>query len=198
DLAILGSPIVPVLWKTKHDGRAFFREYQFQTFLRKCSLECNTFNIAAVASECIELVQPLAEQRGATIEADLPPAQINGDASRIAQVLTNLLSNAVRYNRDGGSVRVSATTDNEEVAVKISDTGIGIPREELPHIYDRFYRVDKARSRANGGSGLGLSICRTIVEAHGGTITAQSESEAGTTFEIRLPLSTTPGTLSEL
>ncbi len=151
------------------------------------SLETSEFDLSQATQECIELLQPLADARGIRLETDLPPARVRADRGRISQVLTNLLTNAIRYNRDGGTVRIGITTNAEGTVIRVSDTGVGIPAEELPHIFDRFYRVDKARSRADGGSGLGLSICKTIVEAHGGTIHVTSQPGTGTTFEVRLP-----------
>lgn len=106
----------------------------------------------------------------------------------MAQVTTNLLTNAIRYNCNGGSVRVSLDTDGSYALLTIADRGPGIPVESQPHIFECFYRVDKARSRQEGGRGLGLAICKTIVEAHGGTITFHGEVGQGTTFVVRLPL----------
>lgn len=135
----------------------------------------------------IAMVVPLAETKGVTIETNLQPTELNADMSRITQVITNLLTNAIRYNRREGHVRVSLDTHGSEAVLTISDTGLGIPIESQPHIFERFYRVDKARSREEGGSGLGLAICKTVVEAHGGTITFRSEPGQGTAFEVRLP-----------
>ncbi len=151
------------------------------------SLEAREFDLAQVIVECVELLQPLADVRGIRIETDLPPIRLRADRSRISQVITNLLTNAIRYNRDGGKVHIGIAKNAAGTVIRVSDTGVGIPAEELPHIFDRFYRVDKARSRADGGSGLGLSICKTIVEAHGGVIHVTSDPGAGTIFEVRLP-----------
>lgn len=111
-----------------------------------------------------------------------------GDRDRLGQVVTNLLANAIRYNQEGGHVDVRVERVNGHAIVSVSDNGIGIPTEELSHIFDRFYRVDKARTRAEGGTGLGLAICQSVVEAHGGQIIARSEPQHGTTLEVRLPL----------
>jgi two-component system OmpR family sensor kinase len=153
----------------------------------RLSLERSCFDLRDVADECIAMVAPLAEEKGVSVDVDLQSVELTADASRIAQVVTNLLTNAIRYNRAGGSVRVSIVAGGEEVALAIADTGFGIPAEHQPHLFERFYRVDAARSREDGGSGLGLAICRSIVEAHGGTISFQSEAGVGTTFTIRLP-----------
>ena len=131
---------------------------------------------------------PLSSEKNITLEADLQPMEITADATRISQVLINLLTNAIRYNRDGGSVQVSLKTDGKYAQLTVTDTGVGIPPEHQPHVFERFYRVDKARSREVGGSGLGLAICKNIIDAHGGTITLQSSPDAGSTFIVRLPL----------
>ncbi len=137
---------------------------------------------------CIAMVAPLAEAKGVVVETELRAAELAADPSRMAQVTTNLLTNAIRYNRKGGNIRVSLDADGRCAVLTITDTGLGIPVENQPHIFERFYRVDKARSREEGGSGLGLAICKTIVEAHGGTITFHSVVGQGTTFVVRLPL----------
>ena len=150
-------------------------------------------DLRAVVENCIAMVAPLAEARGVVIEGDLRPAELTVDPSRVTQVTTNLLTNAIRYNRRDGCVTVSLKMNDTEAVLTISDTGLGIPVENQPHIFERFYRVDKARSREEGGSGLGLAICKTIVEAHGGAITFRSEPGQGTTFEVRLPLGASSG-----
>ncbi len=145
-------------------------------------------DLRAVVESCMAMVAPLAEAKGVVVEANLRPAKLNVDVSRMTQVITNLLTNAIRYNRREGHVQVALAMNGGSVLLTISDTGLGIPIENQPHIFERFYRVDKARSREEGGSGLGLAICKTIVEAHGGTITFKSEVGQGTTFSVRLTL----------
>ena len=105
-------------------------------------------------------------------------------------MITNLLGNAVSYNKAGGEVRLATFTRGEAAVVTVADTGAGIAAADLPHIFDRFYCVDKARSRAGGHSGLGLAICKAIVEAAGGTIAVTSTLHVGTTFEVCLPKTT--------
>ncbi len=123
------------------------------------------------------------------LASDLPP--ILADEDRLTQVLTNLLGNALAYTPAGGEVTISAAKTGNELLVTVKDTGLGIPAESLPHIFDRFYRVDKSRSRAaGGGSGIGLTIAKALVEAHGGRIWAESPGEGlGSTFSFTLPLS---------
>jgi len=116
----------------------------------------------------------------------LPPISLDRD--KMLQVFDNLLSNALKYTGPGGTVSVSARADGPWVTVTVTDTGIGIPAEDLPRVFERFYRVDKARSRELGGTGLGLSIAREIVRAHGGEIVIDSEVGRGTTVTVRLPL----------
>lgn len=113
---------------------------------------------------------------------------VNIDPDKFGEVLYNLVDNALRYTQDGKIVISGEKVDPEKVYLKVSDTGTGIPEEHLPHLFDRFYRVDKTRSRANGGTGLGLAIVKKIVEQHGGTISVESESSRGTTFTITLPV----------
>ncbi len=115
-------------------------------------------------------------------------AVILGDADRLQQMLVNLINNAIQYTPAGGHVDLSLECKGHQAQITVSDTGQGIEPEDLPHIYDRFYRTDKARSRAVGGTGLGLSIVKWVVDAHGGEIDVESELGKGTTFRVRLPL----------
>jgi len=113
---------------------------------------------------------------------------VNGDADRIKQVLLNLVDNAIKHTPDGGTVKITgASADAGLVLLSVSDTGAGIPAEDLPHVFERFYRVDKSRSREHGGAGLGLAIAKSIIEAHGGDIEVQSAAGIGTTFTVWLP-----------
>ncbi len=119
-------------------------------------------------------------------------AMILGDEDRLKQLLLNLVDNAIKYTQPGGGVRLSLAKDTGWAQLVVSDTGIGIPAEDLPHIFERFYRVDKARSRAQGGSGLGLAIAKWVVQAHGGVIKVDSIVGQGTTFTVTLPLYQVP------
>lgn len=100
--------------------------------------------------------------------------------------MSNLIENAAKYNRDGGTITVTAEASGDEIRVEVSDTGIGIPKDDLPHIFEPFYRVDRSRSRTAGGAGLGLTLVRDIVEKHGGIIEIQSEPGAGTKVVVKL------------
>lgn len=130
-----------------------------------------------------------AERAGLQLSADVPEGlpPVNGDPDRLVQVLSNLVENAIKYTPAGGRVTLSARHEGGRVLIAVADTGIGIPRADLGRIFERFYRVDKARTRATGGTGLGLAIAKHIVEAHGGTIAVESEVGKGSTFTVILP-----------
>ena len=144
------------------------------------------FDFSRTVADCVELVKPLAEESGIKVFTELSPLEITGDAGRLAQVATNLLTNAIQYNRPKGEVRVKLASQGGLAIFTVSDTGNGISREDLPHVFKRFYRGDK--SRTGGNTGLGLAISRAIVEAHGGAIEVSSVEDAGTTFTVRLPV----------
>jgi signal transduction histidine kinase len=140
-----------------------------------------------IARDASERMRPLAEERRLRLVCTCAPAPLNGDPNGLQQVAMNLLQNAVRYNRDGGEIRVTTKSDDTHAVLMVSDDGIGIGPDDLRHVFERFYRADKARSRAQGGTGLGLSISKAIVDAHGGTIAAESQLGKGTTFTVRIP-----------
>jgi signal transduction histidine kinase len=144
------------------------------------------FDLSPTVRACVASVRPLADGRGVKIHCELSPLKCTGDSERLAQVITNLLTNAIQYNREGGEVRLAAQSQNGAVMFAVSNTGRGIPVEDLPHIFERFYRGDKSRS--SGNTGLGLAISKAIVEAHGGTIEVSSHPDVGTTFTVRLPM----------
>ena len=139
--------------------------------------------------EQVKRLAPLARENGIELECSAREVlEVNGDTVKLQQVIYNVIDNAIKYPPRGGEVHASLSRSGKRAVIRVSDTGIGIPAEDLPHIFDRFYRVDKARSRATGGTGLGLSIVKQIVQMHGGTIIAASEEGKGTTFVIELPL----------
>jgi two-component system OmpR family sensor kinase len=146
------------------------------------------FDFSKTVADCAELVQPLADERSVKIFTDLSPLEITGDSERLAQVVTNLLTNAIQYNRIEGEVRVKVEAQNGLAALTVTDTGQGIPAEDLPRVFRRFFRADQSRTGA-GNAGLGLAISKAIVEAHGGTIEVASEENTGTTFTVHLPAS---------
>jgi len=110
------------------------------------------------------------------------------DRDRVSQILVNLLSNAIKYSREGGSIRINIARTDKEAKITVEDDGPGIPEDELPHIFERFYRADKSRNRLTGGSGLGLAIVRSIAEAHGGSVFAESHEGSGTIITVLLPI----------
>lgn len=114
--------------------------------------------------------------------------KVSGDRNRLEQVIVNIIGNAVKYTQDGGEIWVSLNADKGFAYIKVRDNGIGIPKEDIPHLFERFYRVDKARSRAKGGTGLGLAIAKEIIDAHGGNINIESEEGEGTEVTVALPL----------
>jgi heavy metal sensor kinase len=130
---------------------------------------------------------PLAARKSVTITTELAPVVVTGDPTALSQVAVNLIGNGIEYNRPGGRVLVKLTTERGRATLAVSDTGPGIAAEHRPHVFERFYRADKARSRAAGGTGLGLAICKAVVEAHGGEIGFDTEPDRGTTFWVRLP-----------
>jgi heavy metal sensor kinase len=146
-------------------------------------------SLGTAVAGAVEQVEPLAAQRGIRlIQEPGPEVVVEADESLLLQLLLNLLDNAIKYTTAGGDVRVAWTADSGSAHVTVSDSGIGIDAEHLPHVFDRFYRVDKARTRAEGGTGLGLAISRWIVDAHGGDINVVSTPGHGSSFTVRLPL----------
>lgn len=155
----------------------------------KLELRREPVDLARIAEESAALLEPLARNRSVRILLKTSPTSLKGDADRLGQVVTNLLSNAIHYNKPGGQVTVTVQTHDDTAMVVVEDTGVGIPEADLPLIFNRFHRVDAARSRESGGSGLGLAICQSIVEAHGGTITVASAVDRGSRFTMAIPLS---------
>ena len=146
-------------------------------------------NLSDVVTGALEQVAPLASQRG--IGLHLHPgtdANVQADEDLLLQVLLNLLDNAIKYTPAGGEVTTGWSLNGDQVALWVRDTGPGISDEHVPHVFDRFYRVDRSRSRAEGGVGLGLAISRWIVEAHGGSISVDSSEGTGSTFTVRLSM----------
>jgi heavy metal sensor kinase len=145
------------------------------------------FDLADAARVCLERVRSLAAARNIQIHTDLAPARAEGDMEQLEQVITNLLTNAIHYNQDGGEIRLSTSSEPAAAVLTVADTGPGIAETDLPHIFERFYRADKSRARADGRNGLGLAISKAIVDAHGGGIEVATHVGAGTSFTIRLP-----------
>lgn len=152
--------------------------------LRKIPLDTEV-----LVQQVIDEMSERAHSRKVTLSANgTPSATIQGDKDSLARVFSNVIENAIRYTPEGGTIKVSGWKQESAVCISVEDTGIGIPQESLPHIFDRFYRVDKARTREEGGSGLGLAIVKAIVDAHGGEITVASQVGTGTKVVITLPV----------
>jgi len=154
------------------------------------NLVCQTEDVSELVNQTVAIVQVQATAKGLLVSIDLPDKlpPVNIDYQRISQVLRNLLENAVAHTAKGGSITVAAKQQGNWVEVTVTDTGEGIPAEDLPNIFERFYRVDKSRTRATGGSGLGLTIAKRLVEAHGGKIEARSELGKGSRFSFTIPV----------
>lgn len=144
----------------------------------------------ALIIKCAAVMENQAKAKAITIKLEIPDnlAQIKVDETRFSQVMINLLDNAVKYTPEKGTVSISARPEGNYLQIDISDTGIGIPEQDIPRIFERFYRVDKVRSRELGGTGLGLSIVKHIVQAHGGQVWVKSEPGHGSTFSFTIPL----------
>jgi two-component system, OmpR family, sensor kinase len=154
------------------------------------NLDCKQVDLRALVEEICKHAEILAEEKNIKIIFSfLEPTEIKGDEVRLRQMVWNVLQNGIKYTQRGGELKISLQNEGEFALLTIQDTGIGIPEEDLPQIFNRFYRVDKARTRDEGGSGLGLSICRQIAEAHKGKIEVESKLGVGTRFKIRLPSS---------
>jgi two-component system, OmpR family, sensor kinase len=151
------------------------------------SLKRVRFDLSKAIADSVELVRPLAEERGVKILPELGSLEITGDSERLAQVIANLLANAIQHNRSGGEVRLKLGSQPGLAVLTVTDTGQGISGTDLPHVFERFYRGDKSRTASTGNAGLGLAISKAIVEAHGGTIDVASQTGTGTTFTMRLP-----------
>ena len=154
-------------------------------------LDIRPVDVRTLVQTVTKRLVPQFESRRITLDTDLAPdlPRVLADEDRIGQVLTNLTGNALQHTPENGKVTIASRSTGSQVHISVRDTGIGIPAEHLPHIFDRFYRVDKSRSRrAGGGSGIGLTIARALVEAHGGRIWAESAGEGqGSTFTFTLP-----------
>lgn len=156
----------------------------------KAKQEGEALLLTDLIQDVCEGLKPLADRKKISLSIDLPATAVKIQASKkqMRQVLVNLLENAIKFNVEKGQVKVTAHAGPQTVTISIEDTGVGIPAKDLPRIFERFYRVDKARSREMGGTGLGLSIVKHIVEAHGGKVAVESVEHKGTTFRITLPV----------
>ncbi len=159
----------------------------------KAELKLDAVDINALIAEVINQLSPQAERQRLSVKTELAPdlPAVRADAGRVKQVIINLAHNAIKFTPSQGSITISSRFDDKSVTVAVSDTGAGISRSDLPHIFERFYKTDRARSR--GGTGMGLAIAKHVVEAHGGSIRAESREGKGTTLSFMLPRQTPSG-----
>lgn len=149
-------------------------------------LNLTRFNISELTGEVIELLEPKANKKNITLITEKKNILVHADKDRIRQVLTNLIDNSIKYGNENGMTRISCENGDDMVHIRITDNGIGIQKKDLPRLFERFYRVDKSRSREQGGSGLGLAIAKHIIEAHHQHIVVESKYGAGSTFSFGL------------
>lgn len=155
---------------------------QLRLHLREIDLE-------RVAHPIVASFEPQAANKGVHLELiSMRPVRVEADPDRLAQVFVNLIDNALRHTPAGGSVTVELDATGNDAIMRVRDTGVGIPYRDIPHIFERFYVVDRSRTRESGGAGLGLAIVKSIVDAHGGTVMTESMLGAGTVFTVRLPI----------
>lgn len=155
--------------------------------LKQYALQRERVELSALLREVRETWQPASQAKGIEIVCDGEFQTVAGDPVALRRVFMNLAENAIKYNRDGGKVLLLLSRESGHIRVRVEDTGLGIPAEHLPKLFRRFYRIDPARSREQGGAGLGLALCKSFVEAHQGTIRVQSTPGKGTVFTVDLP-----------
>ncbi len=154
----------------------------------KIVLVCRPLNLADLVSECVNALHQTGQLAQRAVEMDVAPVWVDGDADRLAQIVTNLLSNAAKYTASGGTIRVSVKAQAQDAVIRVEDNGIGVPADLLPRIFDLFVRGDVGLARFQGGLGLGLTLVRRLVELHGGCVEALSPgADRGSTFIVRLP-----------
>ena len=152
-------------------------------------LRVTKVDLSALTEETVHTLQIAAEKKGQTLTADIAPGiTLDGDSGKLMQIFYNLTDNAIKYTPENGHIAVRLAQSGANVLFAVMDDGIGIPEEDQKHIFERFYRVDKARSRATGGTGLGLSIVRQLAAMHGGTVSVSSQPGQGATFTVTLPM----------
>ena len=157
---------------------------------RQIPVSRESVDLGRLVTDAVEQIRPAAVDKAIALNVSSNgDIRLRADQDLILQLMLNLLDNSVKYTPRGGSIDLSCRAEGSQAEVTVADTGSGIPAEHLPHIFDRFYRVDKARTRAEGGAGLGLSISRWIAEAHGGTLRVESTPGRGSKFTLSLPVS---------
>jgi signal transduction histidine kinase len=157
----------------------------------KLRLVTSTVDLRGAVEAAAETARPACEAAGHRLAVRLPPdpVRVEADLTRLTQVLTNLLTNAAKYTPAGGDIGLEVAVEGAEVVVRVRDTGVGIPADMLPRLFDLFAQMDHSLDRAQGGLGIGLALVKRLVEMHGGTVEANSEGPgAGSEFVVRLPL----------
>lgn len=155
---------------------------------KEAEVVCQEVRMSLVLDDVLESLKPLAASHEVLIHADAKPVCIHANSRQMTELLGNLVSNAIKYNKPGGEVWVTITREDRNMIIKVRDNGMGIPKDSLERIFERFYRVDKGRSRKQGGTGLGLSIVKHIVGFYHGTINVESKLEEGTEFTVKIPI----------
>lgn len=156
---------------------------------RELKLRTETVDVSQLVRSTAGTLQSQVDTNELSLELHLPETlQVEGDEDRIRQIVVNLLANAIAYTPEGGRINISVRNEGENWVLEVADTGVGIPKEDLPRIFERFYRVDKARSRESGGTGLGLAIVKHLVDVLNGTIEVKSQVGVGTTFKVTFPI----------
>jgi signal transduction histidine kinase len=146
-------------------------------------------DLGALAASTADEMRLLAEEKSIRIRTHMAiSVHVQGDRTRLQQVIVNLIDNAIKYTQEGGVIDVSVSREGNAAVFEVSDNGPGIPADALPHVFERFYRADKARSRANGGAGLGLSIVKAICAAHNADVKVSSGEGRGSCFHVELPI----------
>jgi len=152
-------------------------------------IEMRPVELTSVVKSTLDHMSLLADEKAILVTCNTgTPVWVTGDAMRLKQVIVNLVDNAIKYTREGGNIEVMLQAQDEQAVLTVTDTGIGIPADSIPFVFDRFYRADKARSRGSGGTGLGLAIVKAICSAHNGVVSVDSSENKGSTFKVQLPL----------
>ncbi|HTX57537.1 MAG TPA: ATP-binding protein [Candidatus Acidoferrales bacterium] len=152
-------------------------------------LDLREIDLEEVAHPIVRSFEPQAANKGVQLELRaMRPVSVEGDPDRLSQVFVNLIDNAIRHTPSGGTVIVELDANGNDAIMRVRDTGVGIPYRDIPHIFERFYVVDRSRTRESGGAGLGLAIVKGIIDAHGGTVSTESMLGRGTLFTVRLPI----------
>ena len=206
-LKLLAESLVEILDEDPEQARFFAEQLRSETE-RLAKLITDLLDLARLESEegvqnprpvdvrsilmvVLARLRPAARQKNISLSwkrsGKAPTYTVTGDETQLTSMFSNLVENAVKYTLPGGRVEVTGSSDENEVVVRVSDTGIGIPEKYLARIFERFYRIDKARSKETGGTGLGLSIVRHIAENHGGRVNVESTPGEGSTFTVHLP-----------